>query len=78
MVFLVWIDNVVCMNSDSNQEENMEQYRYRLGSYQGKNRNIAQLFLVIVRNKQYWLYLWNKSNINKKFFDTGFTCDGTM
>ena len=40
--------------------------------------DIDQWLIAIVRNKQYWLYQGNESKTITKFFDTGFTCDGTL
>ena len=41
------------------------------GAVGGGGMEIAQWFLAIVINKQYWLYLRNESNMIAKFFDAG-------
>ena len=38
----------------------------------------VQILLAIVKNKQYWLYLVNVSNMIAKLFDIGFACNGTL
>ena len=51
VVFLVYIDKLVCSNSDINQEVIMEQCI--LGINRGSNMESTNQLLVIVRNNQY-------------------------
>ena len=74
VVFLLYFEKIVCSNSDINQEAIREQSR--LGGDGGDNIESTYQLLAIVRNKQYWLYLVNESNMIAKLFDTGFVCDG--
>ena len=45
---------------------------------QGVDMESAKWSLLVMRNKQYLLYLENESNIIVTLFDTGFACDGTL
>ena len=76
VVFLMYMDKLLCRNSEIIQEAIRE--KQQLGSNGGSIMDITQRSIAMVRNSQYWLYLGNESNMIRKFFDTGLACDGNM
>ena len=78
MVFLMYMYKLVSINIDSNHEEIRDQEKNIFGVYLLATIEITQQSLAIVRNNQYWVYLGNKSNMIKKFFDAEFACYVTL
>ena len=76
VVFLVYMDKIFCSNSDINQEAIGRRQQLR-GNGVAIMGSTQQSVAIVIIN-QYLVYLGNESNMTAKFFDTYFTCDGTM
>ena len=74
----MYMYKLVSINIDSNHEEIRDQEKNIFGVYLLATIEITQQSLAIVRNNQYWVYLGNKSNMIKKFFDAEFACYVTL